>query len=268
MDAVVAVVGFPTDVNSSYLRGPAKAPTAIRAALGSEAGNTFAESERDLAAVGVFVDVGDTELTESPADFDLIAQRVRELLGDGRRVLALGGDHSITYPIVWSYARRYPALSIVHFDAHPDLYPDFQRNRFSHASPFARILEDGLIGRLVQVGVRTATRVQREVADRYGVQIFGPSRLDAALEELPRGPVYVSLDLDALDPAFAPGLSHREPGGLTVREVLDVLSRIPGDVVGADIVELNPDEDVRGLTATVAAKFAKEFIDRMYADAL
>src|SRR5262249_4544926 len=143
----------------------------------------------------------------------------------------------------------------------------FAGNRFSHACPFARILEDTDAGSLVQIGIRTMTPPQREIADRYGVRVFGPDQLEEARAYLPDGDVYVTLDLDGIDPAFAPGVSHREPGGLSVRDVLRLVAAIPGNVVGADVVELNPGCDVDGLTAAVAAKFAREFVGRMLADA-
>ena len=259
----VSILGIPTDVNSSYLRGSAKAPPVIRAALWNEGGNSFTESGLDLRAPGVFVDAGDLVLSETPEDRATIEGGIGAILDDGSRALALGGDHSITFPIVAAYAKRFPQLRIVHIDAHPDLYPEFQGNRYSHACPFARILEETSVQTLVQIGIRTMSDRQRTVAQRFGVKVFGPSQLAEAASALPSGAVYVTLDLDGLDPAFAPGVSHREPGGLTVREALDIVRRIPGTVVGADIVELNPDEDVRGVTAGVAAKFAKEFIDRM-----
>jgi arginase len=265
--ARVTLVGIPTDRNSSYLRGPAKAPPLIRAALWSSAGNSFTESGLDLRADGVMADGGDVAVTESDADVEAIDLRITAELSAGARVLSLGGDHSITYPIVRAYARAFAGLRIVHIDAHPDLYPEFQGNRLSHACPFARILEETSVSGLVQIGIRTMSDPQRAVAQRHGVRVFEPARLADVYAALPTGPVYVSLDLDGLDPAFAPGVSHREPGGLTVREALDIMRRIPGIVVGADIVELNPDEDVRGITAAVAAKFAKEFVDRLYRDA-
>jgi agmatinase len=267
MDPVVTLLGIPTDCNSSFLRGPSKAPAAIRAALWSDAGNSFAESGLNLRSTGVLDDDGDVSIAESDEDRAEIEARVAALLDRGTRVLAFGGDHSVTYPVVRAYAKRYPGLHIVHFDAHPDLYPIFEGNRFSHACPFARILEDTSVASLVQIGIRTMSDAQRPMAERYHVSVFSPAQLAEAMKALPSGPVYVSLDLDALDPAFAPGLSHREPGGLTVREVLEIVARIPGTIVGADIVELNPDEDFRGMTAIVAAKFAKEFAARLYRDA-
>jgi agmatinase len=172
--------------------------------------------------------------------------------------VSLGGDHSVTVPIVKVLAVAHGPLEILHFDAHPDLYDDFRGNRRSHASPFARIMEAGLARRLVQVGIRTLNRHQREQAARFGVEIIPMS--DFSLGAVPRlhAPFYVSIDLDGFDPAFAPGVSHPEPGGLTVREVLAVIARQSATLVGADIVELNPDRDVNGLTAVLAAKLVKE----------
>jgi arginase family enzyme len=149
-------------------------------------------------------------------------------------------------------------VQILHFDAHPDLYDQLGGNPRSHASPFARILEAGLASRLVQVGIRTLNRHQREQAKRFGVEILEMREFRPAAVPLLRGPLYVSLDLDGLDPAHAPGVSHPEPGGLTVRELLQVLHTQSAPLAGADVVELNPSRDPHGLTATVAAKLVRE----------
>jgi arginase len=263
----VVLLGLPTDRNSSFMRGPAKAPEAIRRELFGEGGNTYTETGLNLRGQGVFADVGDAPLCDDDGDGERIERAIAMQLAEDRRVVSLGGDHSVTYPIVKAYAAAFPMLSIVHFDAHPDLYPTFQGNPLSHASPFARILEHGGIGGLVQIGIRTMTPPQQRVAEQYGVRVFGAWELAQARAALPEGPVYVTLDLDGLDPAFAPGVSHREPGGLSVREVLELVRAIPGRVVGADVVEYNPDRDVAGLTASVAAKFAREFAARIFADA-
>jgi arginase len=267
LGAAVALAGFPTDGNSSYRRGPAKAPAAIREAMWSEAGNPYTEAGIKLRLSENVVDAGNAPLREDEDDRVRIESLIAGLLESGRRVLSLGGDHSVTYPIVRAFARRHPKLNIVHFDAHPDLYPTFGGNQYSHACPFARILESADVGSLVQIGIRTMTPPQREIAERYGVRSFGPDELNEARASLPDGDVYVTLDLDGIDPAFAPGVSHREPGGLSVRDVLRLVAAIPGNVVGADVVELNPDCDVDGLTASVAAKCAREFVGRMLADA-
>jgi arginase len=166
---------------------------------------------------------------------------------------------------VKAVAKGYPDLTIFHFDAHPDLYEEFEGNRLSHACPFARIMETGVAKRLVQVGIRTINRHQREQAARYGVEVVEMRALPAYERLKSNGPVYISFDMDVLDPAFAPGISHREPGGMSVREAITHLHAIQGEIVGADLVEYNPVRDVSGMTATVGAKILKEILGQMIA---
>jgi uncharacterized protein (DUF302 family) len=179
------------------------------------------------------------------------------------RPVCLGGDHSITLPIVRAFGRHVPGLTIIHFDAHPDLYDELEGNRLSHACPFARIMEEGAAKRLIQVGIRTMTGHQREQAKKFGVEVIEMRYLPALDRMKVDGPIYISFDMDALDPAFAPGISHREPGGLSTREALAHLQAISGRIVGADIVEFNPAQDNTQLTATVAAKLLKEILGKM-----
>jgi arginase family enzyme len=148
-------------------------------------------------------------------------------------------------------------------DAHPDLYDAFEGDRYSHACQFARIMEERLARGLWQVGIRTMTGHQREQAARFGVEVIDMRRWARGERPEVRGPVYVSIDLDGIDPAFAPGVSHPEPGGLTVREVLEILRTLDGPFVGADVVELNPRRDTDARTAGVAAKLVKELAARM-----
>jgi agmatinase len=188
---------------------------------------------------------------------------IRDLLERGLRPVSLGGDHAVTYPILRAFSRKYPKLSILHFDAHPDLYDEFAGNRLSHACPFARIMEEKLASRLVQVGVRTATRHQREQAARFGVEMIEMRNWTAPLAIHFDTPVYISFDLDGIDPAFAPGVSHPEPGGPTTRQVLEVIHGVDAPIVGADVVELNPSRDPSGITALVGAKLVKEIAAQM-----
>jgi agmatinase len=215
-----------------------------------------------LGVAGVYGDAGDLSFSDQDA-FATIEAGVGALIEQGKRPVSLGGDHSITYPIVKAFARRYPELTIFHFDAHPDLYDEFEGNRLSHACPFARIMEAGLAKRLVQVGIRTMNRHQREQAERFGVDVIEMRSLGAFDRLKAAGPVYVTFDMDVLDPAFAPGVSHREPGGMSVREAIAHLHAIEGEIVGADLVEYNPVQDVGGVTATVGAKILKEILGRM-----
>jgi arginase len=256
------LLGIPFDANSSYKRGAAAAPPLIRDALTCDASNTWTELGVDVGAEGTYKDAGDLRFVDGDP-FPAIEQEVDALLEKRQRPVCLGGDHSITYPILKAFGRKFKDLTLIHFDAHPDLYDEFQGNRHSHASPFARIMEEKLTKRLIQVGIRTLNPHQKKQAARFGVEIYEIGH-ERALEEVKTWcPVYVSFDMDVLDPAFAPGVSHREPGGMSVREALDHLHSITATIVGADIVEYNPSRDVSELTATVAGKILKEILGKM-----
>lgn len=259
----VAVLGVPFDRNSSFLQGAALAPSRIRETLHDTSSNTWTEAGVDLGTHDGWVDVGDVpQVTTADDAFARIEAAVAELLDRDARVLALGGDHSITFPLLRATAPRHQDLTILHIDAHPDLYDELDGNPHSHACPFARVMEAGLAARLVQVGIRTLNDHQRQQAERFGVEVF--EMKDWALERLPElaGPLYLSLDLDGLDPAFAPGVSHHEPGGLSTRQVLDILHRLP-PLIGADIVEFNPHRDPTGITAALAVKLLEEIVGNM-----
>ena len=260
------LVGVPYDASSSFLRGAAEAPPIIREALRTTAGNAWAERMVESIAPDALEDAGDLDLPASGESRANIERAIGEYVADRRRFIALGGDHSITYPIVRAVARATQNLTILQIDAHPELYDVFEDDRFSHACPFARILEEQLAVRLVQVGIRAMTGHGRDQATRFGVeQIDMRAWADGARPGV-EGEVYVSIDLDGLDPAFAPGVSHREPGGLSVRDVLTMIDGLTGQLVGADIVEFNPRQDPLGLTAPVAAKFVKELAAKFLTD--
>ncbi len=262
------LLGIPLDANSSFLRGPATAPTLIREAFWSDSANHWSEMFIDVGAEGAFEDAGDLALTNKVAsteDFSLIESAVGALLDAGKRPVILGGDHSITYPVVRAFGKRIPDLTIIHFDAHSDLYDELLGNRLSHASPFARIMEEKLAARLIQVGIRTMNGHQREQAERLGVEVHEMQNLPTPDQLRFAGPVYITFDMDVLEPGMAPGVSHWEPGGLTTREAISFLHQIQGNIVGADVVEFNPARDTSGMTAMVAAKILKEILGRMIA---
>jgi len=261
----VKVLGVPYDMHSSFLRGPALAPPSIRAALSCGSANWCTESGIDLdpALTDAWVDLGDlTVPDDGSAAVAIIRAAAAEAIADGSGLLSLGGDHIVTWPLVQAISEHHDDLTIVHFDAHPDLYDHLDGDRFSHACPFARIMEEGRAARLLQFGIRTMTPHQREQADRFGVEVHEFRDWDGMIPAL-QGPVYVTVDMDALDPAFAPGISHHEPGGMSTRQLLDAIRQI-GDtgaaIVGADVVELNPTRDVNDMTAMVAAKIFRELL--------
>ena len=256
MRARPQIVGVPYDASSSFLRGSAAAPPLIRQALHSPAGNNYTERGADLSQLA---DAGDLTLTDDAANARVMIQAGIELsLKNGFQPIALGGDHSITYPIMRAIARVHPRVTILHIDAHGDLYDQFEGDRLSHACPFARIMEEGLCARLVQVGIRTLTPHQREQITRFNVDPIEMQHFAGGARPSIAGPVYLSIDLDGLDPAFAPGVSHREPGGLSVRDVLSMIHGVGGPIIGADVVEFNPSQDLGNLTASVAAKIVRE----------
>jgi arginase len=254
-----ALLGIPFDGKSSYRQGPALGPQAIREAATSASMNAWTELGINLETDAVVADLGDVDVS---GDYDGISERIQDsvfsILNNNAVPLIMGGDHSITYPVVKGVTKKYRVLDILHFDAHPDLYAELYGDPFSHACPFARILEQGLVANLVQVGIRAGTGEHQETAKKHRVKVY-PMR---DLRELPvlefKNPLYISFDMDALDPAFAPGVSHCEPGGLTTREALHILHNVKADIIGMDVVEVNPLFDHAGRTASAAVKIMME----------
>lgn len=269
----VAVVGVPFDAYSSFLRGSALGPARLRETLYSASGNWFTELGYDLSDRSSWKDWGDFPAPVEELPLERIEAAAEDTIRGGYRLLAVGGDHSITYPLIAAHATVYGPPAILHLDAHGDLYDSLDGNRYSHACPFARIMEGGQAKLLFQAGLRALTDHQREQARKYGVRFLemrdtSPETLideleDILPEESRSAGIYLSLDLDVLDPAFAPGVSHHEPGGMSTRELLTVIQRLPVPLLGADIVELNPLRDPSGITSMAAAKLLKEILAKM-----
>jgi arginase len=257
---MVAIVGIPFDRHSSFLKGPSLSPQYIRDAFHSQSSNMCTEDVTDLNREPRPLDLGDLEINDY---IDDIRSPIFELLERGAKVLSLGGDHSVTYPILRAFRKKYERLNILQLDAHPDLYHEYEGNKYSHGCPFARIMEENLADRLVQVGIRTMNSHQQEQAARFNVEVIDMKHWDSSFKPVFDGPVYLSLDMDVLDPAFAPGLSHYEPGGLSTRDVLRIIQALEAPLVGADIVELNPTRDLHNMTAMAAAKFFKEIAEKL-----
>jgi agmatinase len=259
----IALLGVPNDDNSSATKGAAQAPALIRREFHNDAYSLWSETGVDLGAAGRVIDHGDVRFDEGVDAWDAIEHTASRVLTTGTPLVCLGGDHAITHPILRAVRKHHARLTILHIDAHADIYDAYQGNRRSHASPFARIMEENLCDRLIQVGLRTVNDEHRAQFARFGVETVEARHCRDGLRFDYATPVYVSIDIDALDPAHAPGVSHREPGGLTVRQVIDLVQAIDAPIVGADIVEFNPLCDVDGQTATVAAKLLKEVAGMM-----
>lgn len=258
---MISVLGIPWDANSSYLRGPAQAPDKIREAFHSDSSNYFTESILDLKASTSWKDEGNL-LFGDEHFADTIRKKASELSATNK-LFSLGGDHSVSFPLIQGVSENHYGLTVLHLDAHPDLYDNFENNPHSHASPFARVMERGLVQRLVQVGIRTMNAHQREQANRFGVEVIEMKNWHDTHRFRFDGPVYLSLDMDVIDPAFAPGVSHHEPGGFTSRQVISILQNLKCNLVAADLVEFNPTRDASGITAMLAAKLFKEILDAL-----
>jgi len=259
----VAVAGICYDRQSSFVPGAAGAPDRIREAFYSASTNQCCENGLDLAKVDCLVDAGNKRPANGADWLAEIEAFAAELLAKGLKTVFLGGDHAISYPLVRAHAAKYTDLTVLHLDAHADLYDTFDGNRFSNACPFARIMEENLAGKLIQTGIRTLNPHQREQAARWNVDTCEMKDRETFKRPDAGAPLYISLDMDVLDPAFAPGVSHPEPGGFSTRELLDIIQEIEAPIVGADIVEYNPLRDPTGITALVAAKLLKEIVAMM-----
>jgi arginase len=254
----IIIQGIQFDEKSSFQKGPKLAPPLIREALNCGSANMFAENLTSIENSKI-EDKGDFKILNY---FD-IEKITKTHLDSGAKVFTLGGDHSITFPIIKAHFEKYSKLDILHIDAHSDLYDNFEGDKYSHACPFARIMENGLAVKLVQVGIRTLNTHQAEQAEKFNVEIHQMKNLDLSTIPKFKNPLYISLDMDGFDPAFAPGVSHHEPGGLTSRQVIDLIQSIETEVIGADIVEYNPNRDFQNMTAFLAAKMMKEIVAKM-----
>ncbi|MDX1286306.1 MAG: agmatinase [Draconibacterium sp.] len=256
--AKIIIQGIKFDEKSSYQKGPKLAPPLIREALNCGSSNYFAENGISIENPNI-EDKGDFEIV----DFFEIEEITKNHLDLSSKILTLGGDHSITFPIVKAFHEKYSQLDILHIDAHADLYDSFDGDKYSNACPFARIMENGLALKLVQVGIRTLNTHQAEQANKFKVEIHQMKNLELSSIPKFKNPLYISLDIDGIDPAFAPGVSHHEPGGLTTRQVITLIQSLDTEVIGADIVEYNPKRDFQNMTAFLAAKLMKEILAKM-----
>ena len=246
----VSLLGVMDATQSTYRDRCAEAPPAIRAAYDGACYNPISESGVDCA--GSVADLGD--LGPDGAGFRENAARYRAAieaeLARGRTPFILGGDHAITPALVAAYAGRGP-IQVIQWDAHPDMYPDFEGNPDSHACVAARLLEMPHVATITQIGIRTETSVQRGIRESSGGRVtqipaWEAERRTALLSHLPEGAaIYLTVDMDGFDPAFAPAVAHPVPAGLSARAGLDLVREIGSGrhrLVGMDVVEACPDE--------------------------
>jgi len=264
----LAFVGLPCDQATGIRRGAREAPARIRLAYDGRVYNATTETGVDLS--GAVSDLGAWEPESTwEGTREEYAARAAEVVGSGRVLFAAGGDHGVTVPLVAALDALDGPVHVVQLDAHPDLYPEYGGDRWSHACTAARILEMEHVASVTQIGVRTLNHAQAEVArlhpgrlaivearDVGGRALLGSVDLPAHLG--PGARVWLTVDMDAFDPGFAPGVAHPVPGGLSPRQALGMMQDSGWDLVGMDVVECLPERDQGDRTAVLAARLLHE----------
>ncbi len=259
----MAVFGVPYDGTTSYRPGARFGPTAIRQASVSLE-NYSPEQDMDLEDISFF-DQGDLDIplgSPSPV-IGAVERAVDGLLAENLCPIMLGGEHSLTAGAVRAVARHYPEVAVVQFDAHADLREAYLGEKFSHACAMRRCTEVLSPGCLLQVGIRSGTRLEFEWMRKQG-SLLAPETavLRKRLAQLgKRRPLYVTLDLDVFDPSCVPGTGTPEPGGIDWHRFAALLACLPGEsIVGADVMELAPELDPTGVSSVWAAKVLRELL--------
>ncbi len=260
-DADWVMLGFPYDGTCSNKPGTRFAPQAMRnASWGLEEYSPIAD--RDFNDVKFF-DAGDLEfpLGNRDASLKMIEDNVREVLKDGKKSFGIGGEHLVTLPQIKAYKEKYPDLVVIHFDAHCDLREDYLGEKLSHACAIRRVVE--LVGKenLYQIGIRSGEIEEFRWMKQNNTLISSMEKGAEIFKNLKNRPVFITLDIDVLDPSIMPGTGTQEAGGMTFSELLQWLLLLRGNnVVGMDLLELSPDYDVSGASTATAAKVAREML--------
>ena len=275
-DVDVAVMGVPFDGGTSYRSGTRMGPRKIREASLMLWGYNNVLHVSPLENLGI-VDYGDVNVVpvSIEATMQAITAEAREVLTSQTTLITLGGDHSITLPLLRAHAEAFGPLAVVHFDSHPDTWEsEFGGQLCSHGTPFRRAIEEGLIdtSAYIQVGIRGSTSGPDDLleAQQLGARVMPieevfelgiPAVIGQIQAMMGERRVYVSLDIDAVDPAFAPGTGTPEVGGLTSYQMLQLVRGLRGlNLVGFDLVEVNPAFDHGDITSILAANLAFEFL--------
>lgn len=274
--ADVAILGIPYDGSTSYRSGTRFGPRAIREQSLLLWGYNNAQRVAPFRSLKV-VDLGDVDVV--PPDIVATHQQIEvaahRVLASGTQLITLGGDHSISLPLLRAHARQYGPLSVIHFDAHPDTWDsEYPGQRYSHGTPFKRAIEERLIdtSAYLQIGIRGPTNGPEDYADAIALgarmitldEFRRRDLMDVVHEvcaQVGARPVYVTLDIDVVDPAFAPGTGTPEVGGLTSYEILQLVRGLRAvNTIGFDLVEVSPAYDHSNITSILAANLAFEFL--------
>lgn len=253
------LVGLPYDGTTSFRPGTRFGPEAIRSASwGLETYSPLQDA--DLSCTSYF-DAGELEFPQGNRDaiLTMIRENARQVVQADKRWLGLGGEHLVTFPVIEAYVEKYPDLAVLHFDAHADLRDDYLGEKLSHATVLRRVVE--LVGpeSLVQLGIRSGPQEEFAWMRKHGTLLEKREDLPKALARLQSRPVFLTIDLDVLDPSIMSGTGTPEPGGMSFSTFVEWLMEFSGlNFVGADVVELSPHYDASGVSTVVAAKVVRE----------
>ena len=256
------ILGCPYDGSASFRPGARFGPSAIRrASWGIETFSPY--FQRDLSQCSIH-DMGDIELPlgEKKISLGLIRKALGKILSGRKLPIILGGDHLITLPIIEEILPLYPQLYIIHIDAHTDLREEYLGEFLSHCTVMRRLIERLGEGRLFQIGIRSGTEDEFKLARKIkSIISLEPASLNSMIRRLRNKPVYITLDLDVIDPSLLPGVGTPEPGGLTFQEFISLLKKLQTlHVIGFDIVELTPDYDPTQVSSITASVILREMI--------
>jgi agmatinase len=265
-DSDVVLFGAPFDSTTSYRPGARFASSAIRAeSIGIETYSLYQMA--DLEDFKIF-DAGDLELPFGNAGkaLDTVEAFCGKVQDDGKMPVMIGGEHLLTFGAVRAAAERHPSLRVIHFDAHADLRRDYMGESLSHAAVMRRVWDLLGDGRIYQFGIRSGTKEEFDwAAARVRTELFTLRGIDSCAEAVCSYPVYISVDLDVIDPSEFPGTGTPEAGGVSFKDLLDALLCLRGlNVVGFDICELAPHYDVSGISTALACKILREMLIAYY----
>ena len=260
--STAVILGCPFDGTASFRPGARFGPSAIR--RGSWGIETYSPYlKRDLSHLRLH-DMGDLELPlgEKDASLTMIREAVRRILSAKKFPILLGGDHLISLPAVKEVLQAYPHLHIVHIDAHTDLRENYLGEVLSHSTVMKKIADCLEKGRLFQIGIRSGAKEEFDLAKKMkSIVSPHPNSLRALVKRIGKQPVYITFDLDAMDPSLMPGVGTPEPGGLTFEALISILKELrPLRVVGFDLIELTPDYDATQVSSVTASVILREMI--------
>ena len=261
-EAMAVILGCPYDGSASFRPGARFGPSAIRkASWGIETFSPY--FQRDLTQCSIH-DMGDLELPlgEKKISLSLIRKALGQILSKKKFPILLGGDHLITLPVLEEILPIHPRLHVIQVDAHADLREDYLGESLSHSTVMRKVVDHLGEGRLFQIGIRSGTEDEFKLARKWkSIVPSDPRSLKAMVRRLKNLPVYITLDLDVMDPGLLPGVGTPEPGGLTFQGLLSILKALQSlRVVGFDLVELTPDYDPTGISSVTSSVILREMI--------